>query len=264
MTDSTVQRPIVWHSASKSDVGTVRKVNEDAVLSLPEKNFWAVADGMGGYAAGDIASSMVVGGLESISVNESLADTVDAIEDALLGAHTRILEYADIMLEQRTLGSTIVSFLIKGRIGICIWAGDSRLYRYRNKQLLQLSQDHSQVEELMQQGFLNSEDAADHPEANVITRAVGACEELCVDVNVFSVQVGDTFLLCSDGLYNALDLQTALSLFASHDVDEITSGLLQKALANDASDNVSMIVVKGLPGTIGKNADTPSELTAGE
>jgi serine/threonine protein phosphatase PrpC len=250
MTDTTVQRPITWNFRCKTDIGKVRKVNEDSVFGLSEIGLWAVADGMGGYAAGDVASSMVVNALERIEPKERLSDMVDAVEDALIDVNAGIREYGDVMLDQGTLGSTVVSLLIKGRAGICLWAGDSRLYRYRNRQLQQLSQDHSHVAELVQQGVLHPDEASHHPDSNVITRAVGADEELFLDISAFTVQVGDTFLLCSDGLHNAVDLNAAPDLFEQSDVEKIAGDLLDRALENGAPDNVSLIVVRGEPGSI--------------
>lgn len=252
MTDITVQRPITWSFCCKTDAGRVRKANEDSVFGLSEIGLWAVADGMGGHAAGDVASGMVVNALEQLESKEHswqyLSEMVDAVEDALIDVNARILEYADVMLEQRTLGSTVVSLLIRGKVGLCLWAGDSRLYRYRNHRLQQLSQDHSQVEELVQQGLLRPEEASEHPDANVITRAVGADAELYLDVNAFTVQVGDMFLLCSDGLYNAVELDAAADLFDQTDVESIAADLMERALENGATDNVSLIVVRGEPG----------------
>jgi serine/threonine protein phosphatase PrpC len=255
MTDITVQRPIAWSYRCKTDIGRVRKVNEDSVIGLPEVGLWAVADGMGGYAAGDVASGSIVNALEQVTVLEGLGEMVDALIDA----NRRILEYADVMLDQRTLGSTVVSLLIKGRVGVCFWAGDSRLYRFRNRTLQQLSSDHSHVAELVRQGVLSPEEASGHPEANVITRAVGADKELYLDVTAFPVQVGDTYLLCSDGLFNAVDLKAMASVFDQSSLDEIVDRLVDRALENGAPDNVSVIVVRGEPGNV-----PPARITAGE
>jgi serine/threonine protein phosphatase PrpC len=248
MGDTTVRRPVNWACSAQTDVGNVRQVNEDSILSRPDAGLWVVADGMGGYQAGDVASGMVVSALEDFQPREHLSDNVDAIEDALLDVNARILEYAEIMLDAPTVGSTVVGLFITGRVGVCLWAGDSRLYRYRNGALQQLSQDHSQVEELLQQGVIGREEADNHPEMNVITRAVGAADTLYLDVNVFSTRVGDTFILCSDGLHNAVDLERSQTIFEQPEAGQIADGLMSRALDNGASDNVSVIVVKGEPG----------------
>lgn len=253
MKDITVRRPIIWKSAYDTNAGVVRALNEDSVLSLPEKQFWAVADGMGGYEAGNIASNMVVTSLQELDTSESLNRWVNNIEDRLLDVNHRILEYADIMLDGRTLGSTVVSLAIKGRVGICLWAGDSRLYRLRNRQLIQLSRDHSQVQEQIQQGYITAEQAENHPESNVITRAVGAHNILYVDINVFSVQLGDVFMLCSDGLYNMVTDQTLTETLINLPIEQAVESLIQQAVDGGGDDNISVILVKGEQGSATKS-----------
>jgi len=247
MSDTTIRRPIRWRSAENTNVGVVREVNEDSILSVPDLQLWVVADGMGGYEAGNVASTMIVEALAELSSLASINDMVNNIEDCLMEVNRRILEYADEMLDGRTLGSTVVSLLIKGHVGICLWAGDSRLYRYRNKQLVQLSRDHSQVEEMLQQGLLTPEEAENHPDSNVITRAIGANHEIYIDISAFSVQLGDVFFLCSDGLYNMLSDEKISEVIASNPIDEAVDILIQMALDEGAYDNVSVILVYGEP-----------------
>lgn len=246
MNDITIRRPIRWSSTAESDIGTVRKINEDSILAKPEIGLWVVADGMGGHEGGNVASKMVVDSLAELKKSEHLNDFVDNIENAILDVNQRLLGYAELMLEGRIIGSTFVCLLIHGQIGVCLWAGDSRLYLYRRNQLSQLSRDHSEISELLQQGMITEEEAATHPDSNVITRAVGTNNELYVDVEMFDVQFGDTFLLCSDGLYNAVDKEMLLKQVAKNDQKATVDGLIHAALQNGATDNVSVIVVKGL------------------
>ncbi len=245
MSDTTIRRPLRWISAEESNVGMVRVVNEDSVISIPEIQLWAVADGMGGYEAGDVASNMIVKSLSQLESKSTLNEFIDSIEDSLLDVNHRILEYADIMLDGRTLGSTVVALGIKDNVGVCLWAGDSRLYRLRNEELVQLSRDHSQVEELVQQGFLTPEAAQSHPDSNVITRAIGANLELYIDINIFSSQLSDTFLLCSDGLYNMLTKEEMRQILIQHPINKAVSTLIEKALDRGANDNVSVILING-------------------
>ncbi len=258
MKDITVRRPIIWKSAHDTNVGVTRELNEDSLLSLPQKLFWAIADGMGGYEAGNVASNMIVASLQELGSRDSLNQLVNSIEDRLLDVNHRILEYADIMLEGRTLGSTVVSLAIKGRVGVCLWAGDSRLYRFRNQQLIQLSRDHSQVEEQIQQGYITAEQAENHPESNVITRAVGAHHQLYVDINMFSAQLGDIFLLCSDGLYNMVSRAALIETLSSCPIDRAVGSLIQQAIDGGGSDNISVILVKGEQGTGPKPQQQPA------
>lgn len=248
MSDSTIRRPIRWVSAKQTHVGAVREINEDSIMESKDLQLWAVADGMGGYEAGNVASSMIVQTLEALENLDSLSDMVNLVEDSLMDVNHRILEYADIMLDGRTLGSTVVSLLIKGRVGVCLWAGDSRLCRLRNGHFVQLSRDHSQVEELIQQGVLTEDEAYNHPDSNIITRAIGANEELFIDINVFSVQQGDIFVLCSDGLYNMVGNDAIADSLNRLSIEEAVSDLTEQALVNGGDDNISLILVKGESG----------------
>lgn len=258
MRDTTFRRPIIWKSSAQTDVGMVRQVNEDSIIAKPDIGLWAVADGMGGHQVGDVASSKIVTALDEIIPHTLLSDYVDAVEDCLIDVNQQMLEYAQIMFEEGTIGSTLVALIIKGRVGVCLWVGDSRLYRFRNHQLVQLTRDHSQLEEMIELGLISKADAENHPQRNVITRAVGVETPLYVDINMFSTQVGDIFLLCSDGLYNAVNEEDIVHALTLRDVEASTSELVAKAMANGAPDNVSVILVQGNPGKI-SSADTAEE-----
>lgn len=247
MSEITKRRPINWKSVQYSHTGLVRKINEDAMLSLPEQKLWAVADGMGGYEAGNIASDMIISSLKKLKLGGSLNETVNRVEDSLIEVNNLILAYADILLDGRILGSTVVTLIIKGRVGICMWAGDSRLYRYRNRQLEQLTRDHSYVANQVMQGQITAKEAGDHPDSNIITRAVGADSEIYIDINAFSVQLGDIFLLCSDGLYNKVSNNEIAKTLASLSIKQAVNELVLKALDNGADDNVSVVLILGEP-----------------
>lgn len=251
MSDRTFRRPIDWRSGARTDVGAVREINEDALVARPEIGLWAVADGMGGHEVGDVASRMIVDALARVETAERLSDFVDVVEQALMDVNSGILDYADLMFDKATMGSTLVALVIRGRVGVCLWAGDSRLYRMRNHQLSQLTRDHSHVQELIEMGALEPEEAARHPNANIITRAVGVEEEGFIDVNVFNTQIGDTFLLCSDGLHNTVNEQEIVRILGGRDTQQMADELVHASLANGAPDNVSVVVVRGEPGKFG-------------
>ncbi|HEY8938922.1 MAG TPA: protein phosphatase 2C domain-containing protein [Cellvibrio sp.] len=250
MTDITFRRPISWDSSLLTDVGCVRTVNEDAVLARPDIGLWAVADGMGGHKVGDIASSKIVAALDVIKDCQHLSECVQVIEDCLLDVNQLMLEYAQIMFDGGTMGSTVVAAVIKGRIGACLWVGDSRLYRFRNQKLVQITRDHSQLEEMIAMGLITRAGSENHPNRNVITRAVGVEPQLYVDMTLFTTQVGDTFLLCSDGLYNAVTEEQLIQNLNLRDVQQCAQQLMKQALENGARDNVSVVVVKGNPGKV--------------
>lgn len=250
MSDSTARRPVTWNSYSLSDVGCVREVNEDSVIEATERNLWAVADGMGGHQIGDVASKKVIEALDQVMIGSTLSQYVDAVESALFDANNELIEFAREHFDSQTMGSTVVCLVIKDYVGVALWVGDSRLYRYRNHQLQQMTRDHSQVEEMVQLGLITKEEAEVHPHKNVITRAVGVEPNLFVDINVFSTQVGDTFLLCSDGLYNSVSQENVESMLAHRDAEACVLDLMKTSLDNGAEDNVSLVVIKGEPGRI--------------
>jgi serine/threonine protein phosphatase PrpC len=232
-----------WTSAALTDAGARRAHNEDAVLARDDAALWCVADGMGGHEAGEVASAGVVEALEALSGDDALSEAIDRVDDSLMDANRRLRDYAARELGGRTLGATVVVMLVRGRLGACLWAGDSRLFRWRDGELRQLSSDHSEVQQLVDQGVLEPEEADDHPNANVITRAVGAASRLFADVVLFSVEPGDRFLLCSDGLYNELTPdEIARELGTGGPVDVSARSLLDQALERGARDNVSVVV----------------------
>lgn len=231
-----------WTSSACSDVGAVRELNEDAFLERPDLGLWLVADGMGGHFAGDVASQMVVSAMDSLEVAGSLSRFVESVEQRLMETNTRLREYAE-REETHTIGSTVVALLIKGEHAVCLWAGDSRMYRYRDGRLEQISQDHALVEELVERGVLTREQAVDHPHGNLVTRAVGAADKLFLDVEIIALQPGDLFILCSDGLEKEIAEQEAVNFAELEGPSEVCRRLLDRALAHGARDNVTVVSV---------------------
>ncbi len=246
MNDITIRRPLTWVSEGTTDVGTVRPLNEDSFLMQPEIGLWTVADGMGGHDGGSVASQLIVNSLQKLTAKKSIDECVNDIEDTIINVNQQLLSYSREQLNGRTIGSTFVSLLIKGNIGVCLWAGDSRLYRFRHNKLSALSEDHSHVAALIKQGLISAQEAQTHPERNVITRAVGTSEHIDVDIDVFELNVGDQFLLCSDGLYNAVSELDMIACLNENSLTNSVNELIQSALNNKASDNVSVILVKGI------------------
>lgn len=252
---------VQWVGRSATHVGHVRSSNEDALLERPEIGLWAVADGMGGHAAGEVASAWVIQALATLECDTQLADRVDAVDAALEAANTRILDYAREMLNGRTMGSTVLVLLIQGAAGICLWAGDSRLYRWRDGVMTQVSSDHNCAADLREQGW--PEEAIINQPKNIITRAVGVAPTLFLDATVFTVVPGDRFLLCSDGLTDDIsddELSVLLADTVRPNLNAMVSGplnssqmaassdvaekLMQAALSGRARDNISLIVVQ--------------------
>ncbi|MCK5362654.1 MAG: serine/threonine-protein phosphatase, partial [Gammaproteobacteria bacterium] len=149
-----------------------------------------------------------------------------------------------------TIGSTVVALLVHGEHAVCLWAGDSRMYRYRDGRLEQISQDHALVEELVERGVLTPEQAVDHPHGNLVTRAVGAAERLFLDVEIIPIQAGDLFILCSDGLEKEIAEEEMSVMVEASDPSQLSHALLARALTIGARDNVTVITVAihGQPG----------------
>lgn len=235
-----------WTSCGITHEGKVRKLNEDAFLDRREIGLWVVADGMGGHDAGDYASRRIIEALKSISAPDRLSDYVNIVDDKVSEINAELRAFSRDYHDNRTVGSTAVILLACDNYCSLLWAGDSRAYRYRTGQLTQLTRDHSQVEELIEQGVLNRKDAESHPEANIITRAVGATDLLFLEVDVVEVETGDIFLLCSDGLYKHLSTNDIAHILAGSDITKSCQNLIDLTLERGAKDNVTVILAQAL------------------
>ncbi len=233
-----------WSSACLSDVGAVREINEDACLELPQIGVWVVADGMGGHAAGELASGMIINALRNVFSSSGLTELLDDVEGRLLDVNARLISEAARRGGDVTIGSTVAVLLAKHRRCVCLWAGDSRIYCYRDGRLARLTRDHSQVEEWIEQGHLLREDAENHPSANVITRAVGAANELNLDADFYDLSHRDRFLLCSDGLYKELSESEIRDQMSRGNCAEVCRNLVRLALDRGCRDNVTVVVVE--------------------
>jgi serine/threonine protein phosphatase PrpC len=230
--------------AIRTHVGLKRKLNEDSVLGLTEKGLWAVADGMGGHEAGEVASAKVVEALGQLPDGQHPEELAGLAVKALQRVNQELMELAFDGLEQKTIGSTVVGLAIGDGQYRCFWAGDSRAYRVRDGGIAQLSRDHSLVQDLIAAKMLEPEDAESHPNANVITRAVGASEDLKVDTVGGVAFSGDIFILGSDGLTRMVSQVEILAALYSKPIEEAADSLLEKVLERGAPDNVSFVIVR--------------------
>lgn len=235
---------LVWRSSCRTDVGKVRRLNEDGFVELPEIGVWLVADGMGGHAAGDVASGLIVESFEHLRTPGTVEELAYDVRIRLYEANRKIREHAQRRGPGATMGSTVVTFLARDRHCVCQWAGDSRAYLMRGGNLTQITRDHSAVEDLIEAGELRREDAADHPQANVITRAVGVAEQLMLDECVHEGEEGDTILLCSDGLNKELNDEEIAVIIDGHDYRDASRLLVETALHRGARDNVTVAVIE--------------------
>lgn len=235
-------------SGALTHPGNLRPINEDAILALPEIGLWAVADGMGGHEAGDLASRMIVEDLKRISLRSELTACVSELEQTLRQTHQKILDYALLHLGGKVMGSTLVVLCIRKNRAVCLWAGDSRLYLCRAGQLYAITRDHNRVNELVDSGLFTREQALGLGQSHVITRAVGAGGALNLEQKSISLQPDDIFLLCTDGLSNELSEQEMLQWLGQSllSAQQKAEGLLNSTLAKAARDNVSVVVVNSV------------------
>jgi PPM family protein phosphatase len=241
-------------SGAATDVGLVRDHNEDSMIARGA--VFAVADGMGGHAAGEVASGLAVEALGEIADRDDLVS--DDVTTAVGEAHARILRSAARHPEQTGMGTTLTGLAAVGDDGTDQWAvfnvGDSRVYRFADGQLTQVTVDHSEVRELVDAGLITPEQAAYHPLRNIVTQSLGASWAPQVDLWVLPRQPGERFLVCSDGLSGELsDREIAALLARNEDPQEAATALVEAAVAAGGRDNVTvvMVVVEGV-------ADRPS------
>lgn len=227
---------------SRTHVGLRRKVNEDSVLVRADRGLFVVADGMGGHEAGDVASGKVAEALQNLPIVYGLDQLVEQATGALQRVNRELIAIAASDNSDRTIGSTVVGLGLADGQFRCFWAGDSRAYRVRDSRIEQLSRDHSLVQKLVDAGMLEPGGMEDHPNANIVTRAVGAAEHLEVDVISGDALPGDRFLLASDGLTRLVKDDELLAEISAHKPEEAADRLIDIVLERGAPDNVSLII----------------------
>jgi serine/threonine protein phosphatase PrpC len=232
-----------YRSASRTHVGRVRAINEDRILDCSERGLWAVADGMGGHAAGDIAAEAAIAALQQLAEEERVG--ADAVAEALGVVNSRL--YSRMRDGAPMSGATIAAMVGSRDAMTILWAGDCRVYRLRDGWLRQLTRDHSVVQELIDAGAIDAAQAARHPHTHVVTRALGAAETIALGRITVDVAAGDLYLICSDGLHGSR-AQIAEGLSHSNGpLDAAADRLLVQALHEGGQDNISLILIGCLP-----------------
>jgi serine/threonine protein phosphatase PrpC len=221
----------------------VRQINQDAFLELPELGVWAVADGVGGHQRGETASKAVIDAISEIAAEKRPENIVESVRRKLLGVNRALVEAAQRLGPDTVIGSTVAALVADGSRCVCLWAGDSRIYGIRGGRLTRLTRDHSQVEELVEQGKLSADEALHHPEANIIYRAVGKSEPLDLDANVYDIYRRDKFMLCTDGLTKELSDREICEILSKGDCHDSCRALTELALARECRDNIAVVVI---------------------
>ncbi len=229
-----------FHGAGLTHAGLVRERNEDSILTDPTGALWAVADGMGGYGHGDVASDIVI---ERLSLVGDDGVAGQALRTRLAEANRAILaKMHEPGMDQ--MGSTVVAALIQNSVATIAWAGDCRAYLMRGGALRLLTRDHTVVQEMVEQGLLRDRDRDRHPESHVVTRAIGFEPDVEVDTVMVPLVPGDRMMLCSDGLTACLSEQEiAGHMGQGTSPQELCKGMVVAALDAGAPDNVSVVAV---------------------
>lgn len=240
---------IVWEAAGGTHRGRVRKTNEDAIRLDPERHVFVVADGMGGHAAGEVASALAAdSSLEVLTANDSAYP--EELREAFLLAHSRIVDCCNGDRRVAGMGTTLTAAVLKDDGTVHVGhIGDSRLYQLSGGLLRQLTRDHTWVQRELDAGRVTPEAARTHPFSHILTRVLSAEEPPTPDVFSASAAPGDVLLLCSDGLHNMLDAHDILTLLLEPtSPDETAQNLIKAANASGGADNISVIVIRALRG----------------
>jgi protein phosphatase len=243
-----------------TDVGRKRKGNEDSLFVNPEQKLFVVADGMGGHAAGEVASRVAVesinefvcltSGDEEITwpfgLDQNMSYDGNRLKTAIRYANRKVLEAMKERSEYEGMATTVAAVLVDGEDANLAHVGDSRVYLFRDAELEQLTSDHSWVNEQLQSGVISADQARGHPLRNVVTRALGGKPDLQVDMQLHKLRAGDLLLLCSDGLTTMVpDADIARLLDeAGADVPKAAQGLVTEANARGGEDNITVVVVQ--------------------
>lgn len=235
---------------SMTDIGRRREMNQDYMYTsenpvgkLP--NLFVVADGMGGHAAGEYASRFTVETLVGLIAESGAEEPVAVMREAVAGANARLLEEARNDRTKTGMGTTVVAATLLGNCLYVANVGDSRLYIINHEAVRQVTRDHSLVEEMVRLGEIDKADAKDHPDKNIIMRAVGASDELSADFFEVEISPDDIVLMCTDGLTNMLDDEDIKKIvLGGRDIVETAQRLVAAANENGGKDNITVVLIE--------------------
>lgn len=235
----------------RTDVGKKRKQNEDAAWFDEKRGVFAVADGMGGHLAGEVASAMAIDAVAHMAAQRK-KPSIELLKKAVLSAHKRILAHAKGHEECSGMGTTLSVMWRADRYMYIAHVGDSRIYRLRENKLEQITEDHSLVGEFVRAGLITKEEARVHPRRNIITRALGTEGDNTPDLLAADYLPTDRFLLCTDGLTGMVSDDEIERVLLENDIENAADQLLAMALDAGGSDNVTLILCTGEEGAAWK------------
>lgn len=234
-------RTLKFRAAHETDPGRRRRENEDSVAIHPGGQLWAVADGMGGHLHGRFASDAVVRNLNGAYLSGVFEDDVAEINRAINSANRQVYDRA--RHEGATIGTTVAALYATSQRACCLWVGDSRVYRYREGAIRQITQDHTQVRHLLETNQITEDEARHHPMGHVLTRAVGVDPTVRIDVRQVDLAPEDIFLICSDGLTACVGEEEIRDAIAEFGAARVCAHLVEVCLQRGAPDNVSIVTV---------------------
>ncbi|MDB5053758.1 MAG: prpC [Bacilli bacterium] len=248
--------------ANKTDIGRIRVVNEDRSIVQQDLNGFAlaiVADGMGGHQAGDIASQMAIEviqeQLQAVHIAMTLDECKAIVRESIEKANQTIFEFASSGEQYHGMGTTVVVLLATDEVLVIGHIGDSRAYLATSEQMVQLTEDHSLVFELLRSGQITEEEASQHPRRNVLTRALGTDSKVEAEVGHFTWQPGDLVLMCSDGLSGQLDNMAILNILQTgSDLQWKVDLLVKEALQAGGDDNITVVLLANEPSIRGDHS----------
>jgi serine/threonine protein phosphatase PrpC len=238
-------RKLKFQSVGRTHAGCVRTLNEDAMLERPDIGLWAISDGMGGHTAGDVASSTIVESLKQV-VRKPGAAFADTVRAALADANSELHRRSAALGPGSTMGATVAILGADEGEFFCLWAGDSRLYRYDGRQLSQVTRDHRYIQNLLDTGALQPDEAERHPLRNVITRAVGINPQVELDHAAGPIAPGDMFLLVTDGVTTVCKDEELAGFLAAPNMDLAANSIVARCIERGAPDNLSLVIVQAL------------------
>lgn len=229
---------------SITDVGRVRSMNQDRYSNYfhPRFSLLLLADGMGGHNAGEVAAAMAIDACREYFMKDKERSDYEALlTEAVEAANLAVYEKGESVSEYRRMGTTICAAVIADRQLTIAHVGDSRIYLFRDGKLIQLTEDHSLVADMVRQGLLTPEQALVHPDRNTLTRAVGTNETIAVDTRTLSLSAGDRLLLCSDGLTKMMETEAMEAILAAEPAArEAAEMLVKQANDNGGADNITL------------------------
>jgi len=237
----------------RTDVGLKRQHNEDTVAYIIPKDpeilakkgaLFIVADGMGGHAAGEVASEMAVSTVSTLYYQDDDSDALASLLRSIQCANTMVFQKAMEHIEHNGMGTTCVATVLLGNVAYVANIGDSRAYLVRKGQVRQISQDHSWVAEQVRAGAMTEAEARSHEMRNMITRSLGSLPEVEIDIFAETVEEGDALVMCSDGLSGMISDSEILSIVERYSPQECVYRLIERANARGGNDNITALVVR--------------------